>query len=626
MVTNDPQMAEDVAMVAFGAACLAGDNPRLEALAVWADENLLAPGARHRREDVVVIHAARGIIERARVMGIPVTPAAAEHSRKLYPRQPPSPPIDPRAIGSAVGAYGESPIYGDFGWEIACHATYGVGEADRRSGRWAQGGRDLTAKQLAFGALAAHVRAAGWNDTEFAEESFRHKNVDTLGMDWALRRLRADLLRHDPTAPQMVSEKYVLTGCRMLHAYFASCAAADDPQAPVDPALSPDLLSNPASDVDVGDLRPWSPLFAKAISPAIPLVASEQYLRAAEWVRIAPLPDPKSLTRLSPEAGPIRGGKEDWIVLRSFVLGFEQGSQADSVLRMSSFVVPQQRAPHLGRDITAYHKAMNHTHPQDGRLHEFGEGIRGHTYRDPFEAVWAPWATGEHGSESIPAAAGRGAYEAIATSAGLTWDAEDGERHLWLPAHWIRRALGLVDTDRLRRFTRREPGDQWHDEWHFRDRRGEIHAVYVYAARGREQQQALLIKRSSLRRALGGRRLSLAWEGWLYRALTLWLRPGPHQQEPWDVERDWKWIAVQTGDDVTITQLPGWGAVRRYDRKPQPKAPPPAPSCDSRRPHRPGRPDPAAPRTGRGPKPRDFPAEVAAEVEQTVKAPRDRPS
>lgn len=73
--------------------------------------------------------------------------------------------------------------------------------------------------------------------------------------------------------------------------------------------------------------------------------------------------------------------------------------------------------------------------------------------------------------------------------------------------------------------------------------------------------------------------MCLAWEGWLYRALNIWLRPNPPAREPWDVERDWTWVAVATGDALTITHLPGWGARRQYDEPPTPEpAPKPPPA------------------------------------------------
>ncbi|KYG08320.1 hypothetical protein BE21_24290 [Sorangium cellulosum] len=133
--TNDPQMAEDAATVAFGAACLAGRDMRVAGLARWADENLLAPDAPHRREDVAVLHAARGIVERARVMGVPVDAPAVERARRLYRTDGRTLPFDTEAARTASDHDGVRPITGDLAWYVVPASIEGFFEPVRHHER-----------------------------------------------------------------------------------------------------------------------------------------------------------------------------------------------------------------------------------------------------------------------------------------------------------------------------------------------------------------------------------------------------------------------------------------------------------------------------------------------------------
>lgn len=555
--TNDPQMAEDIAMVAYGAACLAGADPKLSALSAWADANWLAPDARHRREDVLVIHAARGIVERARFMGARVDPIAMEHAKLLYASEPRLLPIDAVAAKEADAHWGVRPITGDLAWYVVPRAIqpfFGLLDlvvtlphtnpsawkvVDEHASALELDG--LTPQKLAFGAVRAHLDAMGWSGQELA-----------LGREYEPET-------HGARSPVCsLVEKYVWTGCHLLQAYFAarapaevSCANGSDTHAepPVDPSFLSDLVPNPASDADAQDpSAPVSKAFFAAddLAPMLDLNPGDQADMANDWVRRAPSPDLQRWLEVSSTALPSWASGSEWIVLGCVATATERHSQADSILRVSSFIVPLGHEPVLRREG---HRLFTSARRD---LAEFGEVVRCGTYADPFDSAWAPWPTGSSATDHL----GKGLSERIDIEpaiAGLTWQRGQGEAPVQLPAEWLRRALDLAGMERHSR--------EMHREYRFVDRRGEVQAVYVEEGTGRERHEALVVRATALRRALVAKERALVWSAWLFR----WPNPQLFDEERQGTtpftERHREWLAFLTPRGIDVQDLPPYQPI-----------------------------------------------------------------
>lgn len=568
MQTNDPQMAEDAAMVAFGAACLAGTDPKLSALAEWVAINLLAPEAKHRREDIVVLHAARGIVERAHVMGIPIRPELLDYARAFYSTKGDLLPIDAQSARDADEREGISPVVGDLAWYVvrdAIEPFFGsvesgkiadpAGRAERLLALHAEhlGYDSLSPKKLAFGFVMAHLHEMGWSregDFRCCEGRATHGARSTVcGL----------------------AEKYTWTARYALQGRLAGWLPAKSKhhtsellEPPVDPVHIMRPIANPASEAlkiepTSRDTVTFWP--DDTLTPRLELHAMAQLERANEWVRRAPAPDLRQWLLAPPEFAPNVVENEEWITLSCEVLAREPDSQAESFLRVGALVASPKGAKAL-RSYSWFHP-IGWSAPA-GRylirdLCERGESVLCNVYVDPSESVWAPWATGICGVERIEADdAPKGAprVELQATNAGLTWESVGREKSFGLPAFWLRQALGLVDA-------RAKEGDSG-IEWQFLDRKGEVKAVYTRGYWDHDHSEALLVRRSALEAALESLGKKLVWAIWLFRQPSTSLVDDDNRHAPW-ARRHFEWFAFLNRSGVDIVLAAGSGGVEGED-------------------------------------------------------------
>jgi hypothetical protein len=352
-----------------------------------------------------------------------------------------------------------------------------------------------------------------------------------------------------------------------------------------DPALIARLEPNPATDMStsLGD-DPWSFFVDKGLIAPIPSSLQDQLDRANEWVRKAPNPDMRPWLVLPRDVIPAWAREDEWVTLHGFVLTREPDSQADSILRIGSAIVPTESLSTLHNDIDLGLRLH--------REHLYGntEGISGGTYVDPREALWAPWARGvdsviqecSKDGTAIELLATTAAGMYLRTGSSNTFFNElDGEHEIRFPAFWLRRALALVDAVPVAEGS----------EWRFLDRAGQTLAVYtdLNDASG-TRAAALLIRRSSLQAVLAARGQSIVWGGWLHR------RPNPSlvswAQRDRYVERQWRWLGFLTTEAPEIVTL-------KDDAAPELDHPmrPPSASCTAS----PSPPPPAPPLVPVGP-------------------------
>lgn len=569
--TNDPQMAEDAAMVAFGAACLAGIDPRLAELAEWVNSNLLAPHAPRRRGNIVVLHAARGIVERANAMGVSVRSEILENGRRLYLTGETLLPMDAKAARMADERGGVLPITRDLAWYVVPGAIDPFFMQDNSSDQTLDpraervvaahakaGGLDLlTPHKFAFGVLMAHLNAMGWNEAV----------ADMAGAIAAQYGQETHGARSPVSA---IEEKYVWTGCHVLQAYLAGGVPIRDYgdtgrlelfEPPVDPVLIADLPSNPASEDTLTQWplsNGWSFWPDDGLAPRLDDVgATEQLNRAIEWIQRAPEPDLRPWLVLSPNAGPNPRDGAEWVMLRCFVKAREDDSQGESILRMSSAGVEVDEASRL-RLAGRFRSGSRHR-SSIRDLSKLSESIQCSTYIDPSEAIWAPWAKSLYSMElvDVERTSNEEKIAFLAMTTSVTWKAGGGERQFWMPAHWIRNALGLMNAEH-------QAGKA--EEWHFKDRDGIAHAIYVHTRWDDAFSQALVIRRSSLEKALAAAELSVVWPIWLFR------EPNPsllrdedvgNRKFPW-ARRHSEFLAFMTNKGVDVALVPGGSTIDTY--------------------------------------------------------------
>ncbi|AGP40978.1 hypothetical protein [Sorangium cellulosum] len=614
--TNDPQMVEDVSMVAFGAACLTGADPSLVQLVRWVDEHVLAPDAPHRREDVAVLHAARGIVERARAVGVVVDPAILERAHRLYAPTGETVPIDAEAARAASDHHGVKPVSARFAWYVVPPAIdpffrysgtsdlhlwspKNAESLDPRAARSLRAHAEqaeisaLSPLRFAFGALVAHLHAVGWNEAEFYGDPRDEEPTATVGMDVAIARYHGDARVRGEVSPVCtVAEKYIRTGCRQLKAYLAARAPADVRggangliEPPVDPVLIDLLDPNPSTDAALqssGEDEPWVFWADDGLVSPRDLSSQDQVDRAIEWVTTAPPPEIEPWLRLPAGAAPRLGREEDeWITLWGEVRARERESQADSTLWIGAAVV-------AGRDaglLAAHARSVDAS-----TLVPLCEDDDSQCYHvDPAEALWAPWANERVGTYQI-AVSGR-AVELMSASVDAGYHGpRGGVRSCRFPAGWLRSLLGLVDAKPV-------GGGA---NWCFMDREGRVEAVYSHHST--EQitwQKALVVRRRALERALDAQNQRLVWSVRLLR------EPAPgiidhHSKDAPSALRGWLWLAVM-GDSsvgglrIDVVPLPGSGGVRGADEPDAASRAAPARCGASEAPIGPGDPELATP-------------------------------
>ncbi|WP_437948163.1 hypothetical protein WME98_47045 [Sorangium sp. So ce296] len=590
--TNDPQMVEDIAMVAFGAACLAGANPRLGALATWVDVHLLTPGSAHRREDIVVLHAARGIVERAVAVGVRVEESSLEHARLPYAAGEALLAIDAEAARKADDHEGIWPIEGALAWHVvprAIEAFFQAPESTGARGRCldprvehllashtsSAAVEALTPQRFAFGVIVAHLRDMGWDgavgrnaDELWARSPLAYAD-EADGPIWrTIALVRRAERAHDSTRKPIdtVEEKYVWTGCRMLQAYLAARVPSSShvgqrlwTEPPVDPIMASMLEANPASDVIETAASAgvhWIGWADRHLVPTVLLKAHGQLDRANEWVQRAPEPDIGPWLQLPGHAVPPWAADASWLTLRRTAFTREPQSQAHSELHLWSGTVPSWAADLIERE-EALRQSLRPSSADT--LFGFAESVPALSYVDPSEATWAPWAAGVHEPLEIPSrsASGQGASIAVTpTTAMIGWESQRGESAIWMLAHWLRRSLKLTGVKRVRA--------PMSEEWRFHDLHGTVHAVYTWwGGAGPELHEALLMQRGSLARLLEDRGEVLVWGVRVLREPAGVLLPRHPDQEAtcrWE-RRQFCWLSLLRGDNVHIFRFGESGEI-----------------------------------------------------------------
>lgn len=563
--TNDDQMREDLLMSTYGAVYMAPSDSDFAPLADWLHEYFLQDGAQFHTNNIVIRQAIRGTIERIAVCTPGMRPEILKRVQRHQVARDALLPINAVAARTSDPHHGYGPIDDDLAWYVVPGALrpffsrYAV--ADRRDARNKKSARrrlrqslllqrharqikerKLTPEQFAFGMVYAYVQGVGWNPEEFVGEPNGGQPGEKLGADIAIMR------RHGPASHGARSnvgtfaEKYTWIATHILRGYLADRLPVISEESkwvdpPVDLALVSDSPPNPVSDIRLTDCSSPAPLWPSNLVPTVPLTAETLAERSHEWIRIAPDVVIEPWLKISGQALGVWAGDYEWLMVSGFVVAREAQSHAESVLWVSALVVDDHGASHIFEQGSDKIDA--------GHWSEWRASIGGEGYPDPTEAAWAWWipeyyGTTTYSSRDRQEGVTHWKFDVSATSADVLWESPDGEHTLWLPAFWLRQALGVFAWDR---------GQLYNKE-------GEVVAVYGEVGPDGtipaiKSEQFLLVRRDHFEQALPADRRVL----WAIRSLRE-PAPGLSTGSMVDQREEKNWLAIMQNDGITLKLLP----------------------------------------------------------------------
>lgn len=362
----------------------------------------------------------------------------------------------------------------------------------------------LKPNQFAVGFITAYATKLGWSRKIFIKEPKGEEPGEILGADIAVSRQYPQATHGSRSSTATFGGKYVWVATNELLGFLASRLPAYDWNEYFEPPVHLSLFTtveNPASDLGYGQLTLNQVLEFPELVPDAELSEFDQVDRANKWVQKAPLPDIPSLLFQHSDQLPDWARNDEWLVLRSFIIRRNSDSQAESVLRASSFLLPSNALPLIKEDAQ-FGILPDLYHP-----YEFSSRVASvEVYRDPCEVVWAPWIREIEGVVSHKTLDEIGhpiELQLQATTCQFHWKTPDGEHEEWVPAQTLRELLGIVDfrggkfltaSGQVQAFTFDNPGERWHTP----------------------SCQILLVRRAAILEALARQNLSIGWGIWLY--------------------------------------------------------------------------------------------------------------
>jgi hypothetical protein len=386
---------------------------------------------------------------------------------------------------------------------------------------------DLNPIQLAFGFVAAYAAKLGWSRDVFIKEPNGGELGKILGADIAILGEYRQATHGSRSSTATFAEKYVWAARNELFGFLADRVAAYVWNRCVEPPVELNLLAevtNPASNVGFSQLQLNQVLEFSELVPDAELSETVQVDRANEWVQKAPLPDIKPLLFLSAEKFPEWTKNHEWIVLREFVIRRHADSQAESVLRTSSFLFPSNALSLLEEDVKL--GILPELYKFSSRI------VSDATYRDPCEVNWASWIHEEEGLIR---------YSTLDTSGNPTkFNLQAGTCQFhgkWIPTKMLQKVLGIVD---------------FH-AGQFLTANGQVQA-FTFDSSGEHWRipscQVLLARRDAVLEVLKCNNLSMGWGVWLNREPAYPLNVSSRKR----MFRDWHATVFWAGDELkTVT-------------------------------------------------------------------------
>ena len=594
--TNDPQMKEDLLSVAYGSSCLIRPDQSWLLLCEWLIDNILDPRASLYTHDVIVRHSARSLIERCIACGVVVNEQQLNQVRKPYVDMDELLDIDLKV--AKFDEYTETdlltnelsryvimlqvvnPFFHDNQYSnIQIETDDDIEEEDEliRKNSWkdfiedgitnsintenqqySDSAHDLLKKHeaeyrlqnlkplnLAQSFISKYAFNLGWDTKIFIAKPNGGNADEIIGVDVdvAIGHRYEEGHQGSRSPIATFAEKYVWAATNELIGYFADRVAAYASEICLEPPVNLSLFCeviNPASVIGNDELELKEDLGFSDLTPDVELTEPIQIDRANEWLRKVPLPDIEPLLFPNIKNLPNSLSDNDWVVLRSSVVRRNSDSQAESVLRTSSFVFSSDYLPDLGEDDNLdLISRINISRA----LYEFSAGIVSvDCYRDPCEVGWANWIEEEEGTIDHIALDSQGEALQItlkALTCQFYWQNINGEKKIWFPSKDLREMLGIVDFR----------GGQ------FLTNIGTVQALALRSC-GKKWDfpscNILLAKRDSILELLQRQNLTMGWGMWLFREAAPPLNFDSGKGGKERISTHWKNITVWTGSQFKI--------------------------------------------------------------------------
>lgn len=116
--TNDPQMKEDLVSAVYGSACLCRPDHTWIPICNWVIDSFFAPTRLLKTDNIVIRHAALGIIERLLVSSVAIDAHKLEYVKKPSIETEKLVPVDNHAAIHSKERAGYEPVTNDLDWYV----------------------------------------------------------------------------------------------------------------------------------------------------------------------------------------------------------------------------------------------------------------------------------------------------------------------------------------------------------------------------------------------------------------------------------------------------------------------------------------------------------------------------
>lgn len=360
--TNDPQMKEELVVVAAGVACLFApeEGAPLAALARWTLAEIFDD---EKVQNIVIRHMGRIIIERAFYHGL----LEEDDVKRARPPYPPRADVllelDPEAASATGELFG--PISADLGWYVLKTGYEGfLGDY----GGWFPQNEDnlhpsarellrrhalaievlnLSPHQFALGASVAYLKRLGWNKEEFYGDPRGGEKGERLGADIAISRVYPQARYYDRSSVATFAEKYVWCAVHEIRGYLADRLPHRDQEdrdyhQVEDYGCIYNMPPSTAQEVWEKDKREaW--FYPADLFPEYSPLAGERQQAIRAWIDTAPVPSFEPW--IFPSAESLLGICDDlsgpWVCLYCMTSATELRIDVRSLLTINAFLTSE---------------------------------------------------------------------------------------------------------------------------------------------------------------------------------------------------------------------------------------------------------------------------------------------
>ena len=475
---DDPQMKEELVMVAAGVACLLEPEKGvpLAALARWALTEIFDDGKIQKLQNIVIRHIGRIIIERAFYHGL-LEEADVKRVRPPYLTADVLLELDPEAASATNETFG--PIFMDLGWYVLKTGYEGLlgGYGDwfpqsedglspharelLRRHAAATGAPDLSPHQFALGASIAYLKSLGWNEEDFYGEPRGGEEGERLGADVAISRVHPRSRYYARSSVATFAEKYVWCSVHEIRGYLVDRLPHRDRE---DKTLRQvedyGCICNmpPSTAQEIQEKNKREVWFHPAdLFPEHSPLTGERQQAIRIWIDTAPVPPIEPW--IFPSAESLRGICDEpfgpWVCLYCMTSATELRIDVRSVLTINAFLTAES-------DFEAFLSDCKEPGETDATSfvrssYNITTSVRASaSHFTPVDVLWMDWLSEREDIRTLSTAHDRSVSYRIypAILQGIYESAGSKEIYYRLPSKKVRNLLGIAGGDERQHFTK----------------------------------------------------------------------------------------------------------------------------------------------------------------------------